>query len=64
VAPATPSPAAPAPTEVLPKVEERPADPALAAQGPPTLYGAPTPPLGDAEPTQVLPPVPKEPPGS
>ena len=64
--PSSPAPAAPdpAPTEVIPKIEERPPDPALAAQGPPTLYGAPTPPPGgDAEPTQVLPAVPKEPPG-
>src|SRR5437773_3519397 len=37
--PEAPAPAT-APTEVLPTVEERPADPALAAQGPPTLYGA------------------------
>ena len=39
--------------------------PGLTTGLPPTLYGAPTPPPGgDAEPTQVLPPVPQEPPSS
>jgi len=74
---ATAAPASPGPglaaTEVLPRIDQTPAGPALAAQGPPTLYGAPTPPPagdaasiprpgGDAEPTQVLPPVTEEPP--